>query len=382
QNTTAYLALAKPTETRRFGTATFDVGGVVASDGAATHSTYQATWLRSTFLSAGDNATRRRQVVERAADRIGARITALEQRERHALTRYNAGAISTRTYLRELAAIDRAAGSLRGAVQLLRTYNDAVGDPVSPRRIAAMKARLLPLEGPVRARVAATMAGEEPPVRVYVETSSEGVVLAMVDRGQFSQRYVREAYVPSARNPGGTDQFVRGGERLEAARDRAAELYPWVFANQAGTSIGTYTGEPFLYNAGVYSVRIGHPHGTSRTYDLVTFLDGSTRDVFREIQYKDLSSIPTVAAGSNVSQSLNITVERTRTGGPMLVRVTDATTGEPVQVDIRVEGESVGQTGIDGERWVIAPASTTRVTAVTGTRTVSLVVSSDGPPTR
>jgi len=381
RNTTAYLALAADLETRQFGTATFDVGGAVAADGGSTHSTYETTWLRSSFTSVGDNRTERRRIVERSADRLDARITALERREGRALERYNSGDISARTYLRELAAIDRAAGSLREAVSLLHTYSSAVGQPVSERRIAAQKVRLLSLEGPVRAQVAASMYGDQPPTRVYIETSSQGVVLATIDRGPFTQEYLREAYVPSARDPDGPDRFEQSGEKLEAARDQAAALYPWAFENQGGTSIGTFTGEPFLYNAGVYSVRVGHPHGTSRTYDLITFLDGGTRDVFREIQYKDLSAVPTVFADENTSDGVRLAVERTRTGGPMRVTVTNEATGDPIQATVLVNGERVGMTDIEGERWVIAPGPTATITVVTEGTEVSTTVFSDGAPT-
>jgi hypothetical protein len=381
RNTTAYLALVAELETRRFGTATFDVGGAIAADGGSTRSTYETTWLRSSFAAAGDNRTRRQRVVERSADRIEARIDALERRERRALERYNSGEISARTYLRELAAIDRAAGSLRESVSLLHTYSAAVGQPVSERRIAAQKVRLLPLEGPVRDRVHAAIRGDEPPTRVYIETSSQGIVLATIDRGAFTQQYLREAYVPSARNSGGIDRFERSDNRLRTARDRAAELYPWAFENRGPTSTGSFGGEPFLYSAGVYSVRVGHPHGTSRTYDLITFLDGGTRGVFREVQYKDLSAIPTVAAGSNTSSGVTLQVNRTRTGGPMLVTVTNATTGAPVEATVLANGERVGVTDIGGERWLVAPGPTATITAVSGERNVTTTVFSDGATT-
>lgn len=380
RNTTAYLTLAADLETRRTGTATFDVGGAMAADSSATHSTYETTWLRAAFEAAGDNRTQRRLVVERGADRLDARIEALEDREARALERYNEGEISTRTYLRELATIDQAARSLRESVDLLYTYSSAVGEPVTDRRIAAQKARLLPLVGPVRSRTAAAMRGDKQPTRVYVETSSQGVVLATIDRGPFTQEYLREAYVPSARNPDGIDQFERSGDRLGAARQRAAELYPWAF-DRGPTSAGSFTGEPFLFNAGVYSVQVGHPHGTSRTHDLLIFLDGATRDVFHEIQYKDLSAVPTVFASANASQGINVSINRTRTGGPMLVTVRNTTTGEPVEAQLLVDGEPVGTTAVDGQRWIIAPGPTVQVTAVSGERNVTATVFSDGAPT-
>lgn len=381
RNTTEYLALDRTLQRSRFGTATLDVGGSVSTDGARTRSAYHTSWLREAFAAAGDNGTERRAVVLEGADRIDARIGALERRSETALTRYNAGRITTRAYLRELAAVSEAAESLRDAVDLLATYNAAAGEPVAPERIATQKSRLLPLDGPVRDEVAAAMRGDRNSVRVHVETTDQGVVLAMVDRQGFTDRYIREASVPSARRPAGTDQFAQTDDRLGAARDRFRELYPWTWSNRQSTSIGSFQGQPFLYTAGVYSVRVGHSQGTSRTYDLVTFLDGATRDVFREIQYKDLSRVPTIAADSNRSGDVRVSVNRTRSGGPMLVSVTDNASAEPLDAAVLIDGEPVGRTGTDGRKWVVAPRPTANVTAVRDDTSVSVTVFSDGAPT-
>ncbi|PSP96606.1 hypothetical protein BRC89_13715 [Halobacteriales archaeon QS_4_70_19] len=381
RNTTEYLALDRSLETSRFGVATLDVGGSVSADGARTRSAYQTSWLREAFAAAGDNDTERRAVVLDGADRIDARIATLERRSDTALTRYNAGEITTQAYLRELAAISQAADSLRGAVSLLATYNSAAGQPVATERIATQKSRLLLLDGPVRDKLAAAMRGERDPIRVHVETTDEGVVLATIDRRGFTRRYVREASVPSARRPDGTDQFEATNDRIGAARDRFRELYPWTWSNRESTSIVAYQGEPFLYTASVYSVRVGHAHGTSRTYDLIAFLDGATRDVFREIQYKDLSRVPTIAADSNQSDGVRVSVNRTRSGGPMLVAATDEASGDPLIATVLIDGEPVGRTGTNGHRWVVAPRPTANVTVVRGDASASVTVFSDGAPT-
>lgn len=381
RNTTGHLALAGPIQRSRFGTTTLDVGGSVAADGGRTGSEYETAHLRQAFVAAGDNRTAQRAVVNRSADRIETRITGLESRADEALTRYNAGTISTRTYLRELAAIDAASGSLYDTIDLLAQYNSAVDEPIAPKRIAAQKARLLPLEGPVRNRVLSAMQGEDESVRVYVETSEAGVVLATIDRNGVSNQYIRESHVESAREPGDLDEFKLSENRLESVGDRFEQLYPWTWKNRRAASFGSYRGQPFLYTAGVYSVRVGHPHGTARTYDMITFIDGATQDVFREIQYKRLSGLPTTRAGTNSSQGVTLAVNRTRSGGPMLVDVTSATTGEPLDAAVIVDGERLGRTGTDGRYWTIAPRPTANVTVVRGNATVTEEVFSDGAPT-
>ncbi len=380
-NTTGYLDLDTTIRTSRFGTATFDVGGAVAADSGRTRSIYRATRLRTAFTGTEGNLTAQRAVVTRSADRIDDDITALEQRAQVALNRYNSGAISARSYLRELAAIDAAADSLRGTLDLLSTYNSVADEPIPSARIAAQKARLLPLQGPVRDRALAAMRGDGPPVRIFIQTSDEGVVLATIDRRGFTQRYIREAHVPSARDPGGVDRFDLAEDRLEAASDRSRNSYPWTWENRISASIGSFQGQPFLYTAGVYSVRIGHPHGADRTYDLITFIDGSTEEVFREIQYKDLSEIPLTRAATNDSDGVSLSVDRTRSGGPMRVTATNASTGEPLAADVLVNGETVGRTGSEGRYWVIAPRPTANVTVVHEGAAVSVEIFSDGAPT-
>jgi hypothetical protein len=381
RNTTAYLELAADVETRRFGTAAIDVGGAIAADSGATHSTYELTWLRSSFRAAGSNETARRLAVDRAADRIDDRIRTLERRERRAITQYNNGKITPRSYLRELAAIDRSAESLRETVSLLHTYNSAVGQSISSRRIANMKARLLPLEGPVRAQVASSLRDRNSSTRVYIETSNRGIVLATIDRDSLSNRYLREAHVPSARQPGSADSFGLSQDPIRAVQSRFREVYLWGWNNTKFQSIGQYRGEPSLTQVGVYPVQIDHPHGTNRAYDLVAIFDGATRDVFREIQYKDLSAVPTVAAGTNTSGGINLTVNRTRTGGPMRVTVTETMTGDPVQAAVFVDGEQVGRTGVDGRYWAIAPRPAVRITVLSEGTDVSTTVLSDGVQT-
>ena len=380
-NTTAYLALEGERQRSRIGTATLDAAASVAADGARTRGAYRTAHLQQSFAAAEGNRSAQRAVVRRSARRLDSRIAALERWEAAALERYNAGEISTRSYLRELAAIDAGAESARDTATLLSTYSAAVGNPVAQERIASFKARLLPLEGPVRELARDAMTGEALTTRVYVETTAEGVVLAAVERGPFVKRYIREATVPSARDPSGGDEFAATGDGLGAARDRVRDLCPWVAENQNGLNIGTFGGEPYLYRAGVYSVAIDHPHGTSRTGDLVTFLDGSTREPFHEIQYKDLSTVPTKGAGGNTSDNITLSVARTRSGGPMRVSVRNATSGDPLTARVQVDGEPAGVTGLDGSRWLIAPRSTARITVTTGNATVSTVVFTEGSPT-
>ena len=374
RNTTAYLAIPSAEVTRsRFGAASIDVGGAAALDRAELEGRYAYLSLAESFTAA-ETTAERELAVERAAVRLEARVTALERRERAALAAFNAGDMTSRTYLRELAAVDAGADELSRSLTQLYEYVDSMREsPVSPARIAEMKARLVGLRGPVRDRVADSMRGTAEPVRVFVETSETAVVLATVTGSEFNRQYVREAYLPTARNPDGTDGFrTDRGYDLEAARSRASELYPWTFENAGPTSTGLRTGEPYLYRAGVYSVTVDHPHGTAGQGDLVTYIDGATGEVFREVQFKDLSEVPTLEPRTNRSAGLLLSVNRTHAGGPLSVRVQSNATADPVGAAVSVNGEPVGTTGPDGRLWTLAPREAFTVTASTGDRNVTV----------
>ena len=370
RNTTAYLAIPTAEIDRtRFESVYIDAAGAAALDRTEVEGRYSSLALTESFTAA-ETTAEREAAVEDTLSRLDARVAAAERRERRALAAFNGGEMSTRTYLRELAAVDASADELSRSLTQLYEYVDSMRDPpVSPARIAELKTRLVGLRGPVRDQVADAMRGEGDPVRVFVETSDTAVVLATVTGPEFNRQYVREAYLPSIRVPGGTDQFrTDRGYDLEAARERASELYPWTFDNAGPTSTGLRTGEPYLYRAGVYSVTVDHPHGTATQGDLVAYLDGATGEVFREVQFKDLSEIPTAEPVVNRSLGIYVAVNRTHGGGPLAVNTRSNLTGEPVNATVFVDGERVGTTGSDGKLWTIAPHEVYTVAVATEDR--------------
>ena len=357
RNTTAYLAIrSADVERTRFASAHIDAGGTAALDRAEIEGRYSYLTLVESFTSAG-TAVEREAAVEVALTRLDDRVAAVERRERRALAAFNGGEMSAQTYLRELAVVDTSADELSRSLTQLYEYVDSMRDPpVAPDRIAELKARLVGLRGPVRDRASAAMRGESAPTRVFVETSDTGVVLATVAGPEFNRQYIREAYLPSSRDPGGTDQFRTGrGYDLGAARERASELYPWTFANAGPTSAGLRTGEPYLYRAGIYSVTVDHPHGTATQGDLVVYIDGATGEVFHEVQFKDLSEIPTEEPVVNRALGIYVGVNRTHGGGPLSVDTRSNATGGPVNATVFVDGDRVGTTGSDGKLWTVAP---------------------------
>jgi hypothetical protein len=365
-NTSAHLSLPDDRiETVRFGTVSLDVGGALATDNTRIHGRYSTTRLREAFAAAEDNRTQRRAVVTRTTTRLEERVEELAARERAALEAYNAGELSTRSYLRELVAVHVTADALLTTVDQLYTFNRAAGMPIEATRVARMKARLAPLTGPVRSQLATAMAGDQPPTRVYVETSESGFVLSMVETGQFGTQFTREAYF----GDGFDDQWADKPLSIDEFERRLEELYPWVTANK-DSSDSALTSEPNYIRAGVYAIAFNHPHGTISNRDLTVFYDAGTKSVFYEIQRLDVDQVPTEQTANVTDEGLRLRVRTTYPGGPTLVNVTDATTSEPVDATVDVDGETVGTTAT-GAVWTVAPRGGFTVTASTEGRNVT-----------
>jgi hypothetical protein len=245
---------------------------------------------------------------------------------------------------RELAALNTPARELeRRLVSLRNTAAGTIGfrlptDLVT--RITNNRAELVPLRGNVRARLGEAIAGQHGTVTVYAATSANGVVLAT----NTDRLFLREAYLGDRHRPGQPDQFDDGSlPRISVANQRAAELYPWVYSIPAPPSVSAF-GDTSLYN-----VSDTHPHGRIHTY-----LDGATRDSYRELQWKPLDRLPTrPLTGTN--GSLQLLVNRTHETGPMQLTVRNVATNETVDATVVINDVGVGRTGDDGTLWTITP---------------------------
>ncbi|MFC7228165.1 hypothetical protein N0B31_12200 [Salinirubellus salinus] len=380
--TTAYLSLpSSDVTTSTVAVVRLDVGATMAMDDATLRGRYARLRLVEAF-EAAETAAERRATIARSHERLDERIATLERRERQALARYNRGSIGPQTYLRELAAVDAGADALAPAVQQLYQYTQSVDDSsVDAAAVAELKARLVGLQGPVREQAKRAMRGDEDTERVFVSTSASGVVLSTIVGEEFDRQFVREAYLPDQRAAGAPDQFFRDDQyQLEAAQDRARALYPWAFDNQLAFSVGSRTGAPFLYLAGVYSVTVDHRQGTARNGDLITYIDGGTADVFREVQYLSVDEVPTSGPRVNTSDGLLLQVNRTYAGGPLEIQVRDNESNDPVAATVTLDGERVGRTGPDGRLWTVTPRDPFVVNATARDTTVSVPITFPSDP--
>jgi len=359
-------------------TSRIDVGAAVTADAARLAVRFRTGNVLGAYRAAGDD-DERRAVVTRYFRRIENATTALERRERAALAAYNDGEYSAGDYLRELARIDATADRLRttlGQVERLAHPEH----PVAKADLGAVRVRLRLLQGPVRGRVGAALAGTADPVRVQVETTGSAVVLAAVVQegsgGVDAPTHLREAYLPERHD---RDAINRYADR-ESVLARLDGLYPWVAEESTGFSFDFGPPPAATVDAtNTYSASYQHLHGR-----LTVLFDGGTDRVFRETQRLDLRLVPRGPSVTNSSDGLTVVVERLRASGPVRVTVVDETGNatDPADATVRVAGTRVGRTGDDGTLWTVAPRGSVTVTASAGNRNVTVTrfaVSTDAP---
>jgi hypothetical protein len=144
--------------------------------------------------------------------------------------------------------------------------------------------------------------------------------------------------------------------------------------------------------------RLGDPSATtSGTTNIVTvsgpgrsltaFVDSGEEAVFKEYQRIALDQYDSEAVASNTINGINVTVNRTYPGGPLRISVTDAESGEPIDLAItlsqgQAERTAIGRTGEDGTLWTISPRGSYTALAVGDETTAAYVeTNSTDPPT-
>lgn len=368
-NTTGYLMISQSAlETSSYQRAGLDVSATLALDTAGMAAQFRQLTLDERFATASSDA-RRAQLKETAA-RIEARLEQLRKRQSAAIRAYNNGSLSSREFLVELAQIGAAADRLATATARVVERSDTVprtsidGLPVV-NWARNVRVALGPLDGPVRERIADALRGMHTvrigtsipagldrlgpirnetatPLWLYVETSQNGVVLAMVDDGT----YYREAYLPGERNGTGTDLTD-----ITEAFERVKERYPWAWNNSVSTSSSANR------RAGIYKFTLFHNHGR-----LTTFLDRDSGEVFAEHQQKNLRNVPTAPPVTATAGNITLLVNRTHPTGPLEISLSTAD-GEPVDGRIEVNNRSIGRTRSDGRLWTVAPRGNFTVVA-------------------
>jgi hypothetical protein len=352
QNTTSVLLLTGETTTG-YARSTVDVGPVVS----ATRGVIGIELRKRVVTNRLERATtvdRRRQVLRQETEQLSEEIADLQRAEERALARYDRGEISGEELLRVLATIDTEARRAEELVGLLQDevsqvqFLSATGD-----ELQSLQVELATLSGPVREHAGQVFRGEAAPTRIHVTVAGEAVALSMLRENT----YVREVTEPANLDPGSDDRFESENEVI----NRIGELYPWAWTGDT-SSVRTYTN----FENGFYRINVDHDHGR-----LTSYVDGGTQDVFREIQHKSLSRMPTGPTAVERENGTLLRVNRSFAGGPVRIRATDNVTDRPVGGTVYLGDTRVGQTA-GGRLWLLGPAGEYDVRLVTARGNVTV----------
>lgn len=352
-NTTNHLSIPDDAvRTSGYDRPSLDVGVAVATGSRRMHRRHTAVAFEGEFFQLDTDRARNR-LLDRVLSGIESRESALNRRNERTIRRYANGEISTAEFLRTRALIDAESRQLTAQLERIRKAEQTTPDyslsEAQRFRIEDIRGVLKTYRGPISHRLTAGTTGEAVPQTVYLQTSSDGYMLASV-RGQ---EYTRETYLGSEREPTLVDQFAKDGSRLRAANDRAEDLYPWLYSEQL-PGVQTYG------RTGIYQIRADHPNGR-----LTAYLDGGTTNVFFETQEIELSTVRTNTVATRTNDSVRVRVSRSYGTGPLLVVASDNATGVPVRSTVAINGQPVGSTGSDGTLWSVEPREAYTVTVTT-----------------
>lgn len=335
-----------------------DVGVAVAGDVAAIRGTHRSLAVEQAVGSA-ENRTDQVSRLRATLASLENRTAETERALREARLAYLEGDRSRDELARTLAI----QGARADAIESVRTTVEDVATSMNPLPGTAvtnaqnLEAALETIGGPATHRLRDRYHGNRSAGATYLSIVGEdGLVVATIADGALH----REALEADQRRIGGPDRFANTDEpEISVALRRAAELYPWAF--DEGSAAQPLRG---YGNTTVYRITAEHVQGT-----LSTYLDGTTRNPFYEIQRLRAAAVPVSDRVSEAGDGLRMTVNRTHATGPMGVTVVREATGSPVDAVVTIDEATLGRTGDDGHLWTVQPVEAAEVTASTGENT-------------
>ncbi|WP_416838455.1 hypothetical protein [Haloferax sp. DFSO52] len=314
-----------------------------------------------------DDVSSRSQLILGELNTVEQRAIALQSAQQSVITQFNAGELSARELLVELARIDTEARDLETRRVALRELAQETPDfSVDSGRLAALERELDTFTGPVRSHAADVISGKAEPTRFSARTSQSGVVLSAVA----DDTYIREVYRSDLRDRD------RSGLSPTVALDTVAENYPEVWASRA-----TQNGADVVGAGNSYLVRINHDRG-----QLYAYVDSGSRQVFKESQIRPLESVSNGTPATEVKDGLELTVYRTYPGGPLRIQLNESASGDPIDANVTIgveanqESTFLGRTGPDGTIWTVSPSSTYSITVIRGNAAVVLTTAPTAVP--
>lgn len=313
--------------------------------------------LRERFARA-NTTDEREKVLDGALIDIEEATAALVDDQENLIAGYADGLVTKETLLVELARIDARAEDLAADANHVRALSTRIPAQWPAQRARELLLRLGTVQSPVRDRIQAAVAGNEP-VTVHVSVSDTALVLAALDDGT----YLREAHFTENREQEGTKELEGYGDAVV----RAETYYGWAFLNR--NSLGTdLAGD-------VFRTDVDHVQGR-----LLAYFDAHTGEVFHEVQSLDVDAMPTTTVTRASNIDLRATVNRTYPGGPMRIETTAADSGRPLDVLVTVDGRRLGRTGDDGVLWVVEPRRPYTVLLERGTSSLNVSVGEGDMP--
>jgi hypothetical protein len=331
--------------TTGYGNATGDIGSALGADHTQLQARFESHAIEREFQNA-DSPAARQAVINQSIAAIEADTHALHEREQRLASRYAAGDLSDKQFLRDLASIRSEAKSLQATAQTVdQLAQDNPSVEVERHRLVGQLSRY---DTPLRVEIAAALRADAETIDpIQITVSEDQLVLSRVN----GTTYVRETVQYDAYRPYGEIQF----DSLLEVGERGAELYPWIYDNSRdGNSYRWYNTMMWL--------RVEHDRGEIQAY-----VDSTTRDVVLEHHRLNLHELSTTPTVSKTTDELSVAANRVPDGGPIRVNVTGAESDEPVDARVDVDGLYTAETGDDGTVWIPAPEGTTTVTASVGT---------------
>lgn len=363
ENTSAVLTLGEDAEeTRAFVRPSLDVGTSIAIEtDDVTRRLNQKSF--ETQFSRLESEGDKRDLIFKYATQLQTRTETLENQEQNVRRGVRNGSISAAEYVRTMARINQESNRLQGELGLIKSYTDRVQFPLNDY-LGSLEKRLVSLEGPVQNETVWMLTGDSPSATVYIGTAGNGVVLSMIDEGV----YTREVFRDDLREVN-TD----GRLSSDQAESIINQTYPWAYDQKnadewwGGGNINGY-----------HTYDLGYPHGRISAH-----IDTNTKAVFKASQRKYLTpasaqrngGTATMPKGPGVTANesgLLLTVNRSYPGGPMYVTLQDNETGDYVEGTVAINGETVGETSMDGGLWTLSPAGTFNVSASSGLDVVTV----------
>lgn len=316
-----------------------DIGPTIGTGVNATAAEIKTAAIERKLESMETPEDRQRQILAELSEIEQFEVT-LNQKERTAVKAYSAGEIDARQLGIRLAKISMEARLLRERLTVIADQAAQTPDFSVESRINNLEFRLQTYDGPVRNHVSDVLSGAEPPVRIFVESGGNAVVLSMVQNRQ----YVREAMIPDRQ-----DRSASGTIDIEDAENITYTSYPEIAQ--------TRTGSDAVGFEGLFIVHVPHEKG-----ELTVYIDGGSEQIFKEHQRLDAGLGAGPEKVGDVQEGLNVTVDKSYPGGPVQVTVHDAQDGTPivgatVTVGDAQESHVVGETNEDGQHWIVSSRS-------------------------